>query len=534
MGQRDCQRYLARSVSPIFEISRRILQETFYILKIIKYLANRSRIDGSSVPPHCAVSQDHMLSNECPSSEWQFMQTWMSLTERSLPTTVLNQSLLMNFFSIGVSEIQLTGKSSVRQYMEENMTPSFSEVERFVSGTKFPRTTATTQHAAIADALNNAGALWQSTINYAVTSGHHGKRPSDERNAIHSITKDYYQPYTSTSCLRDLIQGSDDQRPVVFPISDFIDYDSEPGSSIHINGSINSYPGIDYPPIIRAQLLLLPGSRSDNRIKWVQLPENLFNGSALGLIVLLPLDPLNLPRDNATQMVVCNVGAGWGSSSISVQSYRGGMSVTSSVLSLKHDKLYSDTSSPERNGYNYYQSNKDDSIYFGPPYYPSKTIEIDEGWLNYVNPFIPTMNTSVIDFLLKEAAKSVIPAEVATQYIVSGLLANGLARMGFKSQLQGKVKLTTQAEIGLTVPDSTFWVSGKGDIFTVDPNESKNWVKLRVDSTMQGYAYNTIGPSPKTAIAFLLIYCALALAHCFYSVISGIIYSQLLACSLRC
>lgn len=446
----------------------------------------------------------------------------MSLTEESLPMNVRNQSLLTDFLSIGVAGVQLTGKSSIRQYMETDWSMDVSRQGELLSGPKFPRMSASTQHAAIADALNNVGALWEGTINYAETGGHHGKRPSDERMAVHTITNDYYQPYTSISCLRDIIQGSDDQRSIVFPISDFIDYDSEPGLSININGSIDNYPGIDYPSIIRAELLLLPGSRSDNRIKWVQLPENLFNGSALGLIVLLPPDLVDPIRDNSTEMVVCNIGAGWGSSAISVKSSLTGMSITSSVFKSNDHDIFSDDSSPEENGMNYYQANTDRSVYFDPPAYPSKSIEMDEDWLNYLNPSVPTLNTSVINFLLKEAAKSVIPAEVATQYVVGGLLVNGLARVGYNSQLQGNVRLA-QDEIGQTVPDSTFWVSGKGDIFTADPQESKDWVRLRVDSTMQGYAYNTIGPSPKTAIAFLLTYCVLALAHCFYSVISGIL-----------
>lgn len=445
----------------------------------------------------------------------------MSLTEESLPMNVRNQSLLTDFYSIGVAGVQLTGKSSIRQYMEQDSSTEIFRNGELLSSPKFPDTITSTQHAAIADALINVGALWEETIDYAETGGHHGKRPSDERVAVHTITNDYYQPYTSISCLRDIIQGSDDQRSVVFPISEFIDYSSEPGLSININGSINDYPGIDYPSIIRAQLLLLPGSRSDNRIKWVQLPENLFNGSALGLIVLLPPDPVDPVRDNSTEMVVCNIGAGWGSSSISVKTSTAGVTATSSAFNYNYHQLFSDDSSPEDNGGNYYQANADRSLYYSPPGYPSKLIEMDEDWLNYLNPSVPTLNTSVINFLLKEAAKSVIPAEVATQYVVGGLLANGLARVGYNSQLQGNVKLA-QDEIGQTVPDSTFWVSGKGDIFTVDPQESKDWVRLRVDSTMQGYAYNTTGPSPKIAIAFLLTYCVLALAHCFYSGISGI------------
>lgn len=61
----------------------------------------------------------------------------------------------------------------------------------------------------------------------------------------------------------------------------------------------------------------------------------------------------------------------------------------------------------------------------------------------------------------------------------------------------------------------------RGDMFTVDPEESKNWVKLRVDSTINGYAYNIRGVSSKVAISFLLAYCVLALSHILYAAISG-------------
>ena len=444
------------------------------------------------------------------------------MTENSLPTTVLNQSSVLDFISIGCSRVQLAGKSSLRQYMERDVYNQISKDGELITNTSFPTSWSSTQHAAIADALSNVGALWEGTIDYAHVGGHHGKRPSDVRDAVHTIRDGYYQPYTSISCMPDSIQGLDDQRSIIFPISAYIDYDSEPGRSININGSISGYAGIEYTSITRAQLLLLPGSTSDNRIKWVQLPENLFNGSALGLIVLLSPDPVDPSRDNTTQMVVCNIGAGWGPSSISVQSSGLEMSVISSVFEIDNHDLFSDDSDPRENGITSYQANADRSVYYNPPYLPSKTMKIEEDWLHYLNPSIPASNTSVIDFLLKEAAKSVIPASVATQYIVGGLLANGLARLGYKSQLQGTVKLTQNP----TVPDSTFWVSGKGDMFTVDPNESKDWVRLRMNSTMQGYAYNTIGPSPKIAILFLSTYCLLALAHCFYSGITGTLYPE--------
>lgn len=57
-------------------------------------------------------------------------------------------------------------------------------------------------------------------------------------------------------------------------------------------------------------------------------------------------------------------------------------------------------------------------------------------------------------------------------------------------------------------------------MFIVDPEESKDWVKFRVYSTIDGYAYNVRGTPPKVAIAFLLTYCIIALSHIVYAEVS--------------
>ena len=47
-------------------------------------------------------------------------------------------------------------------------------------------------------------------------------------------------------------------------------------------------------------------------------------------------------------------------------------------------------------------------------------------------------------------------------------------------------------------------------------------MKFRVSSTVNGYAYNTHGATPKVAICLLLIYCLVALIHMIYAGVSGI------------
>ena len=300
---------------------------------------------------------------------------------------------------------------------------------------------------------------------------------------------------------------------------------------------------MEVPSLRRAQLLKLPGLESENRVKWVQLPRNPLAGVSVGFVVLLPKTPLNPVEQTTstmqtnTDIVVCNIGAGWGASSINMTVDRGYNSATSSLTKFDPQSLLGkdiDYSPPYANRF---QSFTEQSVLFEPPSFPSIPVEIDVEWAQYVNPYVPSANATVIDFLLrylaKNGSKSSLP-EIVTAGIVSSLVTNGLARSSFTSELQGNIRLAkdktntgnltgNSLDLQGEIPDGSIWFSGKSDMFTVDQEESKDWVKLQVVSTIQGYAYNIDGPAPKVAIAFLLTYCFLALGHCFYSGISGII-----------
>ncbi|MCJ1265036.1 hypothetical protein MMC22_004911 [Lobaria immixta] len=500
-----------------------------------------NRLNGSSVPRHCAIVEAGSPSNECPSSEWDFMQTWMSLTQNSIPWEFQNQNILLGSGESAPTATELTGKASTRQYKSIQDNPVII-LDDGNNGSSFPIDAAisTTQQAVIADALTSISSIWFEAVGNTEIASHHGASFHDDQKVVHTIASNYYQPYSSTVCVRDTIQGSNDERNMTFPIA------SEFALNVNIsaeflsimNASISGVPAMKAPSIRRAQLLELPGMESDNRVKWIELPQSPLTGVSVGLVVLLPRNPSDLSKKtttairNNTDIVVCGIGAGWGASSINLTYFRSTNSATSSLINFDFSSQNFDLADIFPNPF---QELTDVPVFFNPPMFPSIPVEIDVEWAEYLNPYVPSANTTVIDVLLKHDARNGSKAanpDVSVEDIITGLMTNGLARSGFTSELQGSIKFIEEKE-DITrhrnsgndtteVPDGNLWVSGKSDIFAVDPEESKNWVKLRVDSTIQGYAYNIEGPAPKVAIAFLLTYCCFVLSHFVYSGISGI------------
>ena len=486
------------------------------------------RLDGALIPEICAISseagQPTNRSLGCPSSQWQSIQNWISLSDNSLP------QLLSGKLNADVSPyaVQIIGKSSLRQFQ----IATFEGVNPLQQSTEpaLKYIVSTTQQAAIADALVNTGALWEQAIVNTHSRKNSGASLRDQQDALHMIKTGYYQPYSMASCILDSVQGPDDQRPIAFPINPAIDYAWESSDLKLVNSSVSGIPAIEYKSLTRAALLGLPGRRSQNRVEWVELPEIPFHGTSIGAIILLSRIPSDeILGKQGQDIVVCNIGAGWGSSSISTNSFRSTISATSSVIvsdstaSSKDFKLLQSQLSPTESFGNFFEQVTNPSIFYRLPWYPTLQIKINKEWANYLNPVIPELNTNVIDALLKGAAfnhsRSIHP-ETTAQIILSGLMTNGLAMQGYNSQIQGSYK-TILGPNNTRELDGDFWLSGKGDFFTVDPQESENWLELRVDSTVKGYVYNSQGVSVKIAMAILSLYCAFAIGHCIHSGIFG-------------
>ncbi|KAL8682702.1 MAG: hypothetical protein Q9186_001298 [Xanthomendoza sp. 1 TL-2023] len=449
-----------------------------------------SRLDGSMLPSHCSLAPN--VSNTCPASEWHSISDFLSLANGILPP-----SFLGGLFTASPYFVQLTGQGSLRQLIIQHHI-----YDNQLEGYDQWAVLATTQHGAVADALSATSSLWALGLQGS-------KSPFfDQRESVQSIIADNYQPYTLASCGPDLIEGEMDDRPVAFPIP--------PGSSPEMLSKANitldtMLPmfAIDYPGLSRSEILSTAGSKSDYRIRWVELPEDLFNGSSIGAVILQP-------TANETQGIfLCNIAAGWGSSSMNMSS-----SPAASGTGLASSSIYDPTSTlPHAKDYS--RRIAESVLTFDFPLFPQRKIDITADWAEYLNPRIPSLNTTVINALMRTNLKDQIDSTSANM-ILAGLLANGLSRTGFTSQLQGEIRTAFNPEINASIPDGNYWLSGNKDVFTVDPVASKDWVQLRVDSSVEGYGFGLDGIAPKLTAAVLLLYCALVMVHVVYTLTSGV------------
>lgn len=273
-------------------------------------------------------------------------------------------------------------------------------------------------------------------------------------------------------------------------------------------GRLGPYKVIQHPDWTFSQLFDAPGDVEGYRIKWMKRTRTTFVDSSIGVAILLP-------RSHTTstdRVIVCNVVATWGTSELEVATTGLGVGTAASVAfdrkALRSQGPISESHMPPHTpGYQF-------PIFETP-------INVSESWARYLNPFVENTNTTLFNILMRlgEGISEREVLEVATAALAM-LTTNGLARTGWGSTFQGDVKRKASQKEGL--PDGDYWLSGRGDVFEVDPIESRNWTSFRVESSLEGYAYNTLTSPPKIAIAIMMVYCVLVLGHTIYSGITGV------------
>ena len=372
---------------------------------------------------------------------------------------------------------------------------------------------STTQMVAAADALTIMSSLWSQSLWNVTQKSDHGSPLSDQSDSTHTLDGDSFQGFTEGTCLSVTIQNTTDTNPIAFPFLNFANNPTTP--TINMTSSDNYvFQAIVHPTLSQADVLASTTHPFEYQLQWVDLPLPLFNGSSIGAIIIPPQAVNSTSGDGRPHnLTFCNLAAGWGTTTL--QKARGDSIGVPSVSSQVSD-------SPPWINRDLVNENSDTRLNFYTPGYPQLFINITQEWAQYLDPMVESANRSVFDLLMQEryVAQDLQSVEdfncFATKTLVL-MVTNGLARIGYESTLQGSPKSIP----GTPYIDGNYWLSGKGNVFTVDPVESKDWVKFHVNSTLQGYAYNTQTLPPRLAIGVMTLYCIIALAHVIYSGITG-------------
>ena len=464
-------------------------------------------LNASLVPDGCSLAPEQSLSGPCPSSEWESVREFLALGSHGLP--VKYQEI---YHSAGaLPYLLISGKESQRQqYLAQD-----SSVNPHLAASL-----STTQMVATADALTTTSNLWlQSLKNVTQTSGH-GSPLYDQSNSIHTLDGDNYQGFAVGNCLSEAIQNTTETDPIAFPFL----FDANDPATPTINMTTSDdyiVPAIIHPSLSRAEIFANASHPSEYQLQWVDLPQPLFNGSSIGAIIVPPQALNSTSSDGGPRsLILCNLAAGWGTTTLQIQKSESSSgsdpSVSSQISNVSLEGASSGLEEPTT-------ETSDTLVVFYYPVYPQKWINIAPEWAQYLDPTVESANRSVFDLLMQEryqvqGSESIEAFNVFAAGALVLMITNGLARIGYESTLQGIPKLIP----GSPYIDGNYWLSGKGNVFTVDPVESKDWVKLRVNSTLQGYAYNTQTSPPRFAIGVLTLYCVIALAHVIYSGVTGI------------
>ena len=438
-------------------------------------------------------------SDACPASEWYAVRDWLSAIGPHYPESP-------NRFPRQLESCLVHGQTSAR-----DLTGGRNGVASIAGQVM---SVAFLHHAVVADALSTTGAIWETSLINITANPGHGSPLSDQTKAVHRIVSEYKQSSSRATCIPFGITNITSSQSVAIPLLPFTNLTKSNIKFIKSQTeSMGQYLVTKHPWFTYAQLLDAPGDLENYRLKWLELPQETFVDGNIGLAILFP-------KSNATGLqraLICNIVGEWVDSDIEIKTEGAGIRTTEGNEHSK-DLLPSDRPMSEAR-----RPRAQDFVRHNAHRVP---IAISESWAQYLNPNLTNLNTTVFNVLM-QSTEFTNPQKflkggvelVAT--VLAMLTANGLARVGWGITLQGTVK-TRGGSDEEGYPDGNYWLSGKGDIFEVDPVKSMNWTSLRVGSSLEGYAYNTLTTPPKIAIAIMMIYCILVVGHICYSGITGI------------
>lgn len=409
-----------------------------------------SNLTVTDVPPNCSSSTTlSLVGSGCPSSEWP----------------AIAQMLAPLYYGYTWTGFQ-TPATQRQLWLDITTLETINSVW------------VTTPQAAVAEALQNIGDLWDAAVSNYSGTGDNPSRFGSNINVFHVV--EALQPYVVTRCL----QNNVDSFPLQFPTRQY-SWSSDEGhwSTFHLSG---------YPAITAME--------SSYQIHWVDLPPADFRYVSIGAIIQPPntVSPLADPRP-----VACSIYAGWGMADVN--------------LTTTSEYIRSDFKPSLHSIDNFLRS--------------IDWVSIPSDWAAYLTPPLSDQNSTVDaaiystlgENLYLENENASHPAYIH-EAVLGCLIANGMARNRFPSGIVDNPE-NYQSELPVTLSNQSIkqWLSGANkNPLNITFSDAQSGYALTVNSTVTGVAYTTDHVPIKIALAVLVVYCVFAVGHLLYAAISGI------------
>ena len=384
--------------------------------------------------------------------------------------------------------VQVPGAKAIRSLWATNRAPNF----QFMTS----MTVASVGSSSIADGLVELGRLWAWAAFFCRDELH--ERFWSRRDVNYSVQA--WQPVVFARCLGrdDSIGGCARNATGCIDIYDLWDQGA---------GGDFSKTSYDYTQDERLRPLIQNFNTSNvSEVVWAKVPQSNGTGAALAAF-------LSVPRPQQSSLLfVCTLDA-----RIARGRLQGTRSAPLIVTATDPLSMYGENT--------------------------FRRISIEPDWAAYLNPTIPSDNSTAFQNILEAAgllnSESFIYDDntiAAVESLFALTVVNGLARRdygkGFLGTLSGNTNgldLVSNSNVSFPqesecenwskqlLPPASQAMTYGGHAFNITECDEANGTKFTMQVHAQGYAYGTKGSAAKFAIAALLLYVSIALSQWMYS-----------------
>lgn len=316
------------------------------------------------------------------------------------------------------------------------------------------------------------------------------------------LWKNYYQPYTTTSCVLDVVSNSSDETLLRFPrILETI-------SDLEKDREIVSIPGSTKGQMINN----LSGDNSSFRVHWIDLPQSIFGTGIPGAVIVNPQSPNGPPY----KIYQCTSDAGWGSSAIETDTLQYGQAVTSYRMNSSPKDANIGVGVYDVYGFTY--SSIPDFANISSLPFPERRISVSKDWMQFLNPTVVLPDNSTTAFIsqyLSLATRQLEEGHVART--LADFLCVALSNTNVEAPWQG----TYEHVFELLIISGTNFCPVFNDTNTLHA-ACDTCLVLEIENSVYGWLYTASETTTILAITVMLAYCLLVLGHIIYYTIFGV------------